>query len=173
MAEQIPNAVNNWSLYCGEDSSRDYGVVDIKLPVIKMKTVSVDVAGTGGDLEVPLVGQTEAMECTITGPQATIAALSALLPMGQLLTARASQQVYDTAAGVNVAKQFVVVMRANGSELDLGKLKRGEGMDTSRTFAVDYLKVEVDGVIVTEIDKWNNLFLYNGVDYSADVRAQL
>ena len=51
-----------------------------------------------------------------------------------------------------------------------GKIEKAESMEATITLELTYLLVEVDGVVVMEIDKLNQVYNVNGVDMLADVR---
>jgi P2 family phage contractile tail tube protein len=170
---EIPTALNNFNIYTGESGNVFAGMGDLELPEIKMLTAALNVAGTGGELEVPLIGHTAAMQCTINAPVATIEALQAAVPVSQMITARGSQQVFDPSVGVNRHQPICIVMRGPLDSLKLGTWKKGQTEDTSHSFQLDYIKVSIDNEEYLEIDKWNNIFRVNGVDYSSEVRENI
>ena len=56
---------------------------------------------------------------------------------------------------------------------ELGKLEVGTTTDTSNVIEVTYIKVDIDGETVLEVDKYNFICVINGMDYLASVRENL
>ena len=87
------------------------------------------------------------------------------------LTFRAAQQVYDKSTGGGYAfKSLRIVEMGRVKKFKPGKIEKAESMEATITLELTYLLVEVDGVVVMEIDKLNQVYNVNGVDMLADVR---
>lgn len=166
----FPVAVSNFKIYVGDEDKELIGPGQIELPEITMLTAELNTAGGGGKLNVPLTGQTDSMSATVTFPVATIEALSLITPEPTMLTARAAVDTIDRKTRKKVVKNLTVVMRGTEMSEKLGSIQKGEQMDASFSFELDYLKIVFDGMVYREIDKFNNIFIVNGKDYSLDVR---
>ena len=55
-------------------------------------------------------------------------------------------------------------------EIQFNTLYSSNSMEAAITLELTYLLVEVDGVVIMEIDKLNQVYNVNGVDMLADVR---
>jgi hypothetical protein len=66
-----------------------------------------------------------------------------------------------------------VTMRGRHQELDSGENKPGEETEFKVKTALSYYKLEVDGVVETEIDPVNMVLITGGVDRMAGHRAVL
>ncbi len=64
-------------------------------------------------------------------------------------------------------------MRGSNKSFKPGDLNKGQEAGTALAFELDYLKLMVDGQVQLEMDKWNNVFLVDGVDYLAEVREAI
>ena len=64
-------------------------------------------------------------------------------------------------------------MRITPKTVSLGTFETGSTTDTEQEFEVLYLKVYVNGVAILEIDKYNYIAKFNGVDQLAQVRKDL
>lgn len=74
----------------------------------------------------------------------------------------------------NVGTQaMTVTMRASITSAELGTWKPGEENTMKYGLNLNYLKIEQNGAIVTEIDVANMVLNINGTDQLADVRAAL
>lgn len=167
---QFPQAVNNYNLYLGEKGERFLGAGQVEIPEISMLTTEVNMAGMAGTTNVPLTGHTEAFQVTVTAPVLTAQAIKAAIPTAQLITARAALEIADTTTGTKSIQPVTIVMRGATSSFKPGNLEKGAAMETSVAFEVDYIKISIDGSVYLEIDKFNNIYSVDGVDYLAAVR---
>lgn len=165
-----PVAVNNFKLYAGTTAKELIGVGQVELPEIQMLTTELNAAGMGGKMNVALTGQTDSMTATINLPVATMEALSLITPDVIQLTARAAVETLNRRTHKKEIKNLTVIMRGAEMSEKLGSIQKGEAMDASFSFELDYLKIIYDGQVYREIDKFNNIFRVKDKDYSADVR---
>ena len=166
----VPEKVNEYNVY--HKGNALIGVVpDVELPGVKMKTSTVIGAGMLGELESPAIGQFESMTQELKFNVLYSSAIDMLSPLEAVdLTFRASQQVYDKTGGY-AFKGLRIVEQGRVKEFKPGKLVRAEGMEAVVTLEVTYLLLEVDGVVMLEIDKLNQVYIVNGKDMLAEVRA--
>lgn len=169
---KLPITLENFNVYIG-NSTDPVGVSDIDLPEVVWKKVSVDLAGTGGQIDVPLIGQSDPMQATLTAPALTTRAIRAAASTGEMIVARGAIQQKDSITKVTSILGLAVFMRGGCSSFKVGKMKRGETMDSSLAFDLDYINVFMDGESVFEHDKWNNKTVIDGVDITAAVNAAI
>lgn len=166
----LPQAVNNYNLYLGEKGERWIGAGQVEIPEITNLSTEVKMAGMSGTVNVPLVGHFESFKVTITAPVMTVQAVKGALPEAQIITARAALETLETSNGRKVILPLTVLMRGQSGSFKPGNLEKGAAMDTAVSFEIDYIKITLDGADMLEIDKWNNIYRVNGVDYLTDVR---
>jgi P2 family phage contractile tail tube protein len=82
-------------------------------------------------------------------------------------------EIYDAAKGEYTTSAIRVSMRIVPKTTSLGSFEVGSTTDTEQEFEVTYLKLFVDGVEVVEIDKFNYIARFNGVDALEKVRRDL
>lgn len=166
----VPEKINEYNVYM--DGERMIGVVpSVDLPEIGMKSSTVTGAGMLGELDSPTIGQFESMEQELKFNVLYSSAIHVLNPLTAVnLTFRASQQVYDMNGGY-AFKGLRIVERGRVKKFKPGKLERAESMEASVTLELTYIMIEVDGTTMLEIDKLNQIYLVNGKDMLADIRA--
>lgn len=164
----IPEKVNNYNVY--KDGEKLVGLAgEVELPTIKMKSSTVDGAGVLGEIDSPTIGQFESLEAKIkfNTLYSSIADITNPLKVTQL-TLRAAQQVYDKTGGY-VFKGASIVMGGRAKETNPGTLKKGDAMDSEVTMELTTYKIEVDGNVLVEIDKLNDVYRVNGEDMLAGI----
>lgn len=166
----IPLVLNNFNLYTGDKGDVLAGIGTVELPEIETPTTEVNIAGVSGALEVPLTGHTNAMTVTVNAPVLTIQALKALNPDPQIITARGAIEQIDTRSSAKRIVNLIVTMRCKAKGFKAGNMEKAAAMDTSLPFAVDYLKIQMDGKTYLEIDKLNNKYVVDGVDHLSGIR---
>ena len=169
-SNDVPEKINEYNAYL--DGVKMIGVVpDIDLPEIGMKASEVEGAGMLGVLDSPTIGQFESIEQEIKFNVLYSDAINMLNPLEAVnLTFRAAQQVYNKTGGY-AFKGLRIVEKGRVKKFKPGKLKRAEGMDASITMELTYILVEVDGVVMLEIDKLNQVYKVNGKDMLAGIAA--
>jgi hypothetical protein len=163
-------AVIQYNVYIGDSAIPLDGVTDVSLPEMKPIEVEMNPSGVAGKMSVPLLGQFEALTCTINADVASMNAITAALQNSIKLTVRFPVQVYDQAAGTYSTKSRSYIMRGNGAGPNLGTVKKGEAMGNALAFTVNYIKIVENNIDIIELDKFNNIYTVNGVDLLADVR---
>ena len=171
MQQQIPQNLINFTVY--RDGSTFLGTADITLPSIEYLTDTIKGAGIAGEVEIPTIGNFGSMTVTLNWRTIAPEAIKLLAPVSHALDFRAVQQVFDVAGGTIGSQGFKVSIRAMPKKGDLGKLDVGAKTDSVTELEVSYIKVEIDGRNMLEIDKFNYKCVIDGVDYLADLRAKL
>lgn len=88
------------------------------------------------------------------------------------LQCRASLEDW-TASGRTAEKPVVVFLTASFKNFPAGNFKAHENAEFESNLSVTYVKMEVDGGEVVEIDVLSNIYKVNGVDILANYRANL
>ena len=86
---------------------------------------------------------------------------------------RASQETYDGQSSRSAEESFVYFFRGRPINLPTGSFKQHENAEGETKVALDYLKLEIAGATIYEIDVLNNIYEVNGVDLLATWRANL
>ena len=166
----IPEKINDANIYLAGDKMIGT-TAELELPEVKMKPGTVEGMGISGEIDSPTIGQFESMEQTINFNTLYSSAMDMLSPLKTVeLTIRAPQQVYDRGDGY-AFKGLRVVERGRVKNFKPGKVKKAEGMDASISIELTYLLIEVGGIVMVEIDKLNGVYVVDGEDVLAEVRA--
>jgi P2 family phage contractile tail tube protein len=169
MANPIPEKLINFKVFLeGKDL---VGVADVELPKLEAMTETVSGAGIAGEVESPVLGHFGSMTTTIkfrtiTGDVGTLAR-----PAAHLIDFRGSLQVQD--AGQYKTVPVRATVKAIPKSVDLGSLEVGKPTGTANEFEVVYLKIYVEGKERVEIDKYNFIASFDGVDVLSSVRKDM
>ncbi|GIO09670.1 phage major tail tube protein [Brevibacillus reuszeri] len=168
----VPERLTNFRIYL--DGSNDLkGVADLQLPSFEPMTDTVKGAGIGGEYEAPTIGHFQSMKLTINWRSVTREMFSLLRQKGQRLDCRGAFQDYDAGKATRVTRSVRVVVQGPTTKVDPGKYEVGSSSDGSAEIEVMYLKIEIEGRTVVELDKLNFVFMVDGEDQFADVRKAL
>ena len=149
------------------------GTSTVELPSIESLTDTVKGAGIAGEFDMPVLGQIGSMEVKLNWNTIDPAAIILIAPETHALDFRASQQSYNTVGGVLSSEAAKVSVRGIPKSSELGSLEPGAATGSTTTLEVSYIKITVGGKVLLEIDKFNFIFIVNGKDYLAQVRADL
>lgn len=69
--------------------------------------------------------------------------------------------------------KLAIIAKGTPKNLNMGTLGVGKTTDSNKEFSLTYLKIELDGETLVEIDKVNMIFKVDGTDLLADVRAAI
>ena len=167
----IRGALVNYEVYAeNEGSERLLGVASLDLP--ELENLSTDLKGAGllGEVSQAIIGHYSAMSITIHWRTIHADLTELAAPYGHKVTFRGAIQNYD--AGQNRVKISPVKITVNGTpnKASIGKFEPGEQTDSETELGITYLKIEVDGEELVELDQLNYVCRINGVDYVADVK---
>ncbi len=167
----VPEKLINFRAY--DDGKDLLGVTDIQIPSLDAMTETVKGAGIAGEVESPVLGHYASMETVLNWRTISKPGLNLASQKGVKLDLRGAQQFYDAGKGEYVVKPVKCIIRGVPKKTELGKLDVGTTSGSSNTIETNYIKVEIDGETVLEIDKYNYISNIAGVDYLADVREAL
>lgn len=169
----IPDKVYNFHLYADDDILIGGGD-EWTLPTVTALANELVAAGVGGKLNVPMPGLFESMEQG-TPFTSLYSSVGSFMKVGGNvdLTIRGALQALDSSTSKMLYKGIVVTERGWMKEVELGKMKLGEGMDVNGKMEVTYLKIMVDGQELLFIDKLNGGYRVNGEDQMVDIDALL
>lgn len=156
-----------------KDGTRLIGVAEIKLPTLKFMSEKIGGADVLGEVELPLIGITESLECEVKFNSVISSLLSLVDVAGSLVEYRGSIATHDSATGAIAEKAVRIVTKSPPKEIDLGSLATNKLMDSNCKLELTYLKIEIDGAAALEIDKFNAIFTILGKDLLVDYRDNL
>ncbi|WP_319202213.1 phage major tail tube protein [uncultured Ilyobacter sp.] len=164
----IPTSLQGFSLYI--DALKEVGTVDLELPNIQFMTDTLSGSGIAGEIEVPVPGLTQSMTLKIKKRAVNQQFTTLLAPRNHLLTFRGNMNMADPEHPVKKSKnrKIRVVANVTPKSMNIGKAEVAKSMDTEAEFEVASIIVFVDEVANLHIDKFNNKFVVDGVNYLDD-----
>lgn len=169
---KVPEVINDVRVYL---NGSDNAITASKIELPEIKSLKADVTGIGlaGKIEAPIQGHFDTMECTISWQVPTKD--NAQLFGGEVISleAYADVQAFDGGENKYIHDQFRVALRGRIKSMKSGSLESGSTSDTETVIEVHYIKEDMSGVNLVEIDKYGYKCIINGTDIMAPIRANL
>jgi hypothetical protein len=167
----VPEKNINFSVYLdGEDL---LGVAEATIPNLEYMTETVKGAGIAGEFDSVVLGHFGSISLSLNWRNVTDSAVKLLAPKAHNLDLYGAIQDYDAGTGQYAVRQIHLYCKAVPKGFDMGKFSAGEAGDSASEFELHYLLVERDGTKRIELDKFNYIFVVDGIDYLAEVRKAL
>lgn len=168
----VPDKINNFNVY--DEGNVLVGVSgEITLPNLESMSETISGAGIAGEIDMPTPGHFGAISIEIPFRTLYDQSFSLLSPRGRIITLRASQSSWSSTEGKLVNKGLKITLKTIPKGLDLGTIGVGKPTGSTNSLEVLYIKVELDGKTLLELDKLNYIFVVNGEDILKDVRNQI
>lgn len=145
-------------------------VEEITLPPLKKKTEAFRHGGMLGELDAEM--GIEKLEMTIKAGGFVLSALSSFASVG----VSGSQVRFNGAYqedGVGAVMAAELVVRGMHTEWDPGSAKLADKTEHSLKMTCSYLKWTVNGAVRVEIDIINGVWIQDGFDRMAEIRAAM
>ena len=168
---QVPEKLTNFRVY--QDGDDLIGIADAELSTITAMSETVKGAGIAGEIDVPTTGHFGSMEVTLNWRTLNKSNVALMAPKVFNLDLRGAQDVYDSSNKTIRHQSVKCVIAGRPKELSLGKFDVNASTGTSNKLEVIYIKVDVDGKTVLEIDKYNYICNIDGQDYMGEIREAL
>lgn len=167
----VPEKLVNFRVYnLGKDL---LGVATVELPELEAMSETVSGAGVAGEVDSPTLGHFSSMTASFTWRTIEKHAMVLAAPIAHTVEVRGSQQIYDSGKGVYKTVPVRATMKVVPKTVSLGSFEPAAQTDTEQEFEVLYLKLFVDGLPAVEIDKYNFVAKFYGIDILASVRKDL
>lgn len=165
----IPEIINNFNVYSAGNSLIGISGA-VTLPTFDAETESISGAGILGSYDTAVPGFFSSMTQEVPFRTLDNDIFSLMNPNEPLeLTFRAAQQSTVKSTGALTYKGMRIVERGRLKSFNAGSLEQTKAMGASVTLELLYILVEVDGTVVLEYDKLNNVFKAGGKDLLANV----
>ena len=160
----LPQVINLFNVY--KDGNVQIGITnEVTLPEIAYKTVTIEGAGIPGSYDEAVIGNFDSIKQTIPFRNLYTNMIDFTNPMTvQDITMRGSMQITDKTTGATSYSGIRVVEKGKCVGFNPGQFQQANMMSATVTIECMYLLIEVDGKKLTEIDKWNGIYIVNGVD---------
>jgi P2 family phage contractile tail tube protein len=167
----IPDKVNDARVYY--ENNALLGVASIELPDLEYVTEKLDPFGIAGEPEVPNIGHFKDLTAKVKFRTIYEDLTKLAEPKNHQLTVYADIQFFNNVSGEFEHKQLRIVLKGIPKKAPIGKLEKGKPQEQEYEFSVNYIKAELDGREVLEIDILNYICKINGTDYLSQVRQNL
>ena len=155
-----------------EDATNWMGLVDVELPSFEALTETLKGAGVAGEVTIPVKGHFGGQTLKINWRTLSPDAVRLAEPKVHTLDFRGNQQIFDALNGY-IDQEVVVKTRCVPTNFSPGKFAVAAATETANEFEVHYTKIIVDGKTTLEYDKFNFVYVVNGVDVMENVRKNL
>ncbi len=166
-----PEAYIDFEVY--ENGKNFLGISKATLPNLSFITQQINGSAILGNIDVPLIGQVEAMELTLNFRSATDAAVSLMSPKKHNIDLRVAEQYWDTASSGKTIQADKYVMVVEPKSTNPGNVATASAADTSGTYSVYYYAGYKNGKKLWEVDQFNGICNIGGTDYAKAVRKAL
>ena len=166
-----PDKLNNFAVWFDEDKL--LGIADATLPNLTPLKDTIKGAGINGEMETRAIGHYGSMKLQLTWRTVTRQAHLLVNPEGHAILLKAASQTINGSTYKFEQSGIRVVIRASGSDMQIGKFDPGTATGTTTEVECLYLKIEEDGQTLVEIDKLNFKSIINSVNELAEVGSIL
>lgn len=165
----LPHKLKNYNVYADGDSYLGQ-IAEVTLPPIKVKGESWRGGGMLAEVDIDMGLEKLEAEVKYGGAvRGVLRKLGLVGVAGSLLRFVGAYQE-DGAGGILAAE---LVMRGRLMELDPGNAKVGDNTEWTGKYTLAYLKWTLNGRVEVEIDMLNCVYIVDGVDRMAGIRAAL
>lgn len=166
----IPQAINRFNVYQG--GKKLIGISgEVTLPEVTYLTDSLEGAGVGGNMDLPIIGLVDDMEAEIPFMSLVDDVFSMMDPTEPAdVSLNGSIQGTNRETGKVDYISLSVAFRGIVKKFAPGTVKAGGKMGSSVTLGLSYYKIVLNGKTQLEIDKLNEVFIVNGHDVIEKVR---
>ncbi len=168
---KIPEVINDFNAY--NRGNKLIGVSgEISLATLTALTQTVSGAGILGEYDASIIGHFSNIDQELPFHMLDEDAAALMAPGSPIdVTFRAAEQLKSRADATVSYKGMRFAIKGQSKEFKPGTLKQGAQMDASVTVACTYILFEVDGKKLFELDKLNGVYIINGQDQLAAIKA--
>lgn len=172
MANKIPELINDMRVYI--DGADDMiSAKTLELPELSSLTEDITGIGVAGTVNAPVHGHFDSMEATINWQVPTKTSTRLVGGATVSLTAYGDRQGFDSGSDAYVHEQYRVALKGRVKSHSPGTLEAAKAMESTTTIECHYIKIELAGETLCEIDKYGYKCVVNGVDFLAEVRRNI
>lgn len=167
----IPDKIGRFNAYLGtaDQANKILGITaEMTLPTFTYMSETLNLAGMAGEIDSPAMGQLQSTQIEITFSNISAQAMSLAADDSLPIILRAEQEFLNRETHAKEMKGRVITVKGMTKAINFGSLKKGGYGNPSITKEITYYKDEVDGIVITEVDKINGSpFTINGVNKAA------
>lgn len=146
---------------------------DVSLPDIEPMTDTIKGAGIMGEIDWPSLCQIGSMTFGFGARSISRDAAKLNAPEAQRMTVRWVTETVNTSKMQSEMLSHKAIVVGIPKKTSRGKVEKGNAMDTSYEFEVIYYREFVDGRETIYVDKFNNIYRVDGVNYAEAIENAL
>ena len=148
-------------------------VTTLTMPDLELLSETLRGAGINGEIDLPTYGQFGSLVVEVSHNGLSKDTIRTFGMEAQELEHRWASQVLNSDTGNSEVVGKKLIFRGLPKKLGLGSIEPNKAEESSSAFELVYMKYVIGNDSVIEIDKLNDVFKVDGVDYSAAVRNVL
>jgi len=172
VGNMIPELINAYNVYLAGQLLGVSG--EVELPELEAMTETIEAAGVLGEIEIPATGHFGSS--TVKIPFAILHEDVAKLmdtTKALELTLRGSEQFMDRKTGNTRDIPVKIVIRGKAKTSTLGNFAKGKKGEPEIEIESFYIKVDVNGSTLFELDKLNFRYIVDGKDLMEQIRRNV
>lgn len=147
--------------------------VTVTYPDLELLSETIKGVGINGELDLPTYGQLGSLAVEISYNGLSKDTIDLFAQQGQHLEHRWASQVLNSGTGASEIVGKKTIIKGFPKKLGIGSIEPNKGEEPSYSMELTYLKYVIGNTVALEIDKLNDKFVVNGIDYTEAVRAVL
>lgn len=152
---------------------RIHDLVSITYPDIELLSETLKGAGINGEIDLPTYGQLGALAVEVSLHGLSTDTIKLFGQKRQELEHRWASQVLNSETGASEIVGKKIIFKGLPKKIGIGSIEPNKAEEPTAEFEVIYLKYVIGNKVALEIDKLNDVFKVDGVDYSEAVRNVL
>lgn len=170
---QIPERLVNFNVFGGPGAAVLLGMATVELPTFEPMTETIAGAGIAGEYSSPVTGHFGSQSVKLQFRTLTLQQMALMVPERQVLDIRGSVQQQDPMLGTITTVALRVECTGQAKMMNPGRFEPGKVMGAEFDLECAVIRISLEGVPILEIDKFNMIYVVNGVDKLAKVRADV
>lgn len=149
------------------------GCKTVNLPELNYISETYSGSGILGEIDDPALGIVGSTTIQLGYVQFYGDNMQFFAPGTQHITIRGTVQTNDRDTHGTSVSGVKIDFKGKPKTGAMGTLESGKAASNDITFEVTYVKITIDNNVLLELDKYNWVFIVNGVDYTAKIKAAL
>ena len=137
---------------------------ELQLPTLDPQTETISGLGIAGEIETCVPGQFGSIAMDFPFRTLSDANFRLMVPGSKTLIIRGAVKYHNLETGMDEYGGLKVMVKGSPKGTDIGKLSPGKPTESKNTLELTYIKIELDGVEMLELDKLNSIYRVYGED---------
>lgn len=146
-------------------------LTSVQLPSVENGSDTLSGSGLMGPIDMPSMFNVAAMSCDLNFRHINAGSTKLMSPGEKTLIFKWAVDKFEK--GVNDFVVNTATVKGNMKKTDFGKIESQAKADGAMSFEITYYKLVLNNVVVLELDKLNQIYVVNGVDYMEKLRSAL